>query len=181
MSSRTDHLEDTSESHTDPERTRTYRWHDPLETAAKFAAQSGMDALRAVVEGREPQVPIAQTLDFALAEVSEGRAVFALTPAEYHYNPIGVVHGGVAATLLDSAMGCAVNSMLPKGTAYTTLEIKVNYLRPLTFKTGPVRAEGTVVHLGRRMAVAEGRLIDSDGKLYATATTTCLVMQPATR
>ena len=162
-------------SNIDNERVRTYRWHDPLVTAEKFRTHDGLAALRAMVEGGEPQPPITQTMDFALVEVSEGRAVFAMMPAEYHYNPIGVVHGGVAATLLDSAMGCAVNSALPAGTSYTTLEIKVNYLRPLTMKTGLVRAEGTVVHQGRRMAVAEGRLLDSKGKLYATASTTCLI------
>ncbi|HEU5347935.1 MAG TPA: PaaI family thioesterase [Ktedonobacterales bacterium] len=160
----------------DDDRMRTYTWHDPMETAARFREQGGLEALRAVVAGDEPFAPIMETMNFKLVEVSEGRAVFAMTPAEYHYNPIGVVHGGVAATLLDSAMGCAINASLPKGMAYTTLEIKVNYLRPLTMATGQVRAEGTVVHLGRRMAVAEGRITDSDGKLYATASTTCLVM-----
>ena len=158
------------------DRTRTYSWHDPMEIAAQLRAQGGSEALQAIAEGRLPQPPIAETMDFRLVEVARGRAVFAMTPAEYHYNPIGVVHGGVAATLLDSAMGCAINASLPAGTAYTTLEIKVNYLRPLTMTTGEVRAEGTVTHLGRRMAVAEGRLIDAAGKLYATASTTCLVM-----
>lgn len=160
----------------DSKRTRTYSWRDPLETAATFRAQGGLEALRGVVAGDVPLAPITETMNFKLVEVSEGRAVFAMTPAEYHYNPIGVVHGGVAATLLDSAMGCAINASLPTGTAYTTLELKVNYLRPLTMTTGQVRAEGTVVHLGRRMAVAEGRITDSSGKLYATASTTCLVM-----
>ena len=117
-----------------------------------------------------------QTMNFALVEVAEGRAVFAMTPTEYHYNPIGVVHGGVAATLLDSAMGCAVNAALPVGMGFTTLEIKVNYLRPLTMATGPVRAEGTVVHLGRRVAVAEASLSDASGKVYATASATCLIL-----
>ncbi len=165
-----------SDTEQERDRTRTYSWDDPMETAARFAAQGGLDALRAVVDGEMPLAPISATMNFALVEVSEGRAVFAMTPDEYHYNPIGVVHGGVAATLLDSAMGCAVNSALPAGTSYTTLEIKVNYLRPMTSTTGPVRAEGTVIHLGRRMAVAEGRLTDGAGKLYATASTTCIIM-----
>lgn len=166
----------TTDNTDETARTRTYSWHDPLQTAARFTAQGGLEALHAVINGVEPQPPIAQTMNFKLVEVSEGRAVFAMTPAEYHYNPIGVVHGGVAATLLDSAMGCAINAGLPAGMAYTTLEIKVNYLRPLTMTTGPIRAEGKVVHLGRRMAVAEGRITDAEGKLYATASTTCLVM-----
>lgn len=168
--------DDTNEQ----ERTRTYSWSDPIATAAKFAAEGGLEVLRRVVAGEESLAPIMATMNFKLVEVEKGRAVFAMTPAEYHYNPIGGVHGGVAATLLDSAMGCAINAALPAGTAYTTLEIKVNYLRPMTVKTGPVRAEGNVVHLGRRMAVAEGRITDASGKLYATASTTCLVMAPDT-
>ncbi|HET9980035.1 MAG TPA: PaaI family thioesterase [Ktedonobacterales bacterium] len=171
-------IDDTDDDTNEQERTRTYRWQDPMATAAKFAAQGGLEVLRRVVAGEEPLAPIMATMNFTLVEVEKGRAVFATTPAEYHYNPIGVVHGGVAATLLDSAMGCAINAALPAGTAYTTLEIKVNYLRPLTMTTGPVRAEGKVVHLGRRMAVAEGRITDASGKLYATASTTCLVMAP---
>jgi uncharacterized protein (TIGR00369 family) len=175
--STTDKIDETDEITTD-ERTRAYRWSDPMAMAEKFAAQGGLDTLRRIVAGEEPPPPIAETLNFTLVEVDRGRAVFAMTPAEYHYNPIGVVHGGVAATLLDSAMGCAVNASLPAGTAYTTLEIKVNYLRPLTKTTGLIRAEGNVVHLGRRMAVAEGRVTDASGKVYATASTTCLVMAP---
>lgn len=139
---------------------------------------SGIEMLRAIRKGELAPPPITQALDFVLAEVEEGRVVFMLTPAEYHYNPIGSVHGGVAATLLDSAMGCAVNTLLPEGVAYTTLELKVNYIRPLTIATGPVRAEGTVQHVGGKIAVAEGRLTSQDGKLYASATTTCLVMRP---
>jgi uncharacterized protein (TIGR00369 family) len=114
-------------------------------------------------------------MGFDLAEVSEGRVVFTLDPGEQHYNPIGVVHGGVAATLLDSAMGCAVASMLPKGRAYTTLEIKVNYVRALKFETGRVRAIGSVIHMGGQVATAEARLVDAAEKLYAHATTTCIL------
>ena len=171
----TDEIDEIGDTNTH-ERTRAYSWHDPMATAAKFATEGGLAALRRVVAGEEPLAPIMATMNFKLVEVDKGRAVFAMTPAEYHYNPIGVVHGGVAATLLDSAMGCAINASLPAGTAYTPLEIKVHYLRPLTMTTGPVRAEGKVVHLGRRMAVAEGRITDASGKLYATASTTCLVM-----
>jgi uncharacterized protein (TIGR00369 family) len=176
MTDTRDDIDDSDEQ----ERTRAYSWHDPMATAAKFAAEGGLEVLRRVAAGEESLAPIMATMNFKLVEVEKGRAVFAMTPAEYHYNPIGVVHGGVAATLLDSAMGCAINAALPAGTAYTTLEIKVNYLRPLTMMTGPVRAEGNVVHLGRRMAVAEGRITDASGKLYATASTTCLVMAPDT-
>jgi uncharacterized protein (TIGR00369 family) len=136
---------------------------------------SGLEYMRAIVAGEIPRPPIAWSLDFLLAEVEEGRAVFTLTPAEFHYNPIGVVHGGVAATLLDSAMGCAVHTLLPAGTGYTTLELKVNFLRPMTRDTGTVRAEASVLHAGSRTALAEGRLVDAAGKLLAYATCTCLV------
>lgn len=109
-------------------------------------------------------------------EVSEGHAVFAVDPDEYHYNPIGVVHGGLAATLLDSAMGCAVHSKLPPGAGYTTLEIKVNFIRAMTGETGRVRCEAKIVHSGARTATAEGRIVDEAGKLYAHGTTTCLIL-----
>lgn len=164
-------------SDTEHERTRTYTWSDPMETVTRFASQSGLTALREIVAGDKPLAPILQTMNFKLAEVSEGRAVFTATPAEYHYNPVGVVHGGMAATLLDSALGIAIQSSLPAGTSFTTLEIKVNYLRPMTTTTGPVSAEGRVVHLGRRTAIAEGRITDAVGKLYATASTTCMILQ----
>ena len=114
-------------------------------------------------------------MGFDIEEVGEGRVVFAVEPQEYHYNPIGMVHGGLAATLLDSAMGCAVHSLLPEGRGYTTLEIKVNYVRALKHDTGRVRAIGKVIHLGGKIATAEGSLIDSAGKLYAHGTTTCLL------
>ena len=165
-----------SEPDTAAVRTRSFTWDDPMTCAAAARAMSGRDFLEAMVRGDYPRPPIAHALGFALVEVGEGAAVFEVTPAEYHYNPIGVVHGGLLATLLDSAMGCAVNAALPVGMGFTTLEIKVNYLRPLTMATGPVRAEGTVVHLGRRVAVAEASLSDASGKVYATASATCLIL-----
>ena len=138
---------------------------------------SGLEYLRKIVAGELPRPPISALLDFGLAEVAEGRAVFAVEPAEYHYNPIGVVHGGLAATLLDSAMGCAIHSALPAGAGYTTLEIKVNYIRAMTANMGTVRCEGKLIHLGSRTATAEGRVLDEAGKLYAHATTTCLIFR----
>lgn len=122
--------------------------------------------------------PMASLLGYDLVEVGEGRAVFAVTPAEFHYNPAGHVHGGFAATVLDSAMGCAVYSLVNLGETYTTLELKVNYLKPITVASGPLRGIGTVLHRGRRTAMAEGRLEDAAGKLLAHATTTCLIWQP---
>jgi len=159
-------------------RSRTYAWEDPLPGTEAGQRMSGIEYLRAIRDGRVPAPPFAMTLDMRLAEVEEGRAVFECAPAEYHYNPIGVAHGGLAATLLDSAMGCAVHSLLPVGVGFTTLEIKVNYLRALTSKTGTVRAEGRIVNQGSRVAVAEGRIVDATGRLYAHATTTCLILRP---
>jgi uncharacterized protein (TIGR00369 family) len=135
----------------------------------------GLSFLKAVIAGDLPAPPILETVGFTLAEVETGRAVFVGTPEFRHYNPIGGVHCGFAATLLDSAVGCAVHSTLAKGEAYTTLELKLNLVRPLTDKTGPVRAEGRVVHRGRTVATAEGYLKDAADKLYAHATTTCMV------
>jgi uncharacterized protein (TIGR00369 family) len=136
---------------------------------------SGMEFLERIWNGDLPSAPIGHTLDFIPVEGEPGRIVFQGTPGRQHYNPIGSVHGGYFCTLLDSAVGCAVQSMLPKGMGYTTLELKVNLIRALTDKTGPVRAEGKVIQVGGRVGVAEGRIIDVDGKVYAHATTTCLV------
>ncbi|HCI81938.1 MAG TPA: aromatic compound degradation protein PaaI [Ktedonobacter sp.] len=139
---------------------------------------SGLEYLRAMANGDVPAAPIGALMNMQVAEVEEGRIVFTAVPEEYHYNPIGTVHGGFAATLLDSALGCAVHTMLPVGTAYTTLEIKVNYLRPLTSSTGKVYCEGKVIHVGGRVATSEARLTDESGKLYAHGTTTCILMRP---
>ena len=141
------------------------------------AALSGLDQLRAMIaSGAQP--PIGRTLDFALVDVEEGRAVFEGNPDGSVYNPIGSVHGGYAATLLDSACGVAVHSKLAPGQTYTTLELKVSYLRGMTVDTGPVRAEGIVLSMGRRVAFAEAKLTDAAGKLLATATSTLLVITP---
>jgi uncharacterized protein (TIGR00369 family) len=157
------------------DRTRTVRWESPLATAARAREMSGLEFLEAIRTGRIPPAPIGVLMGFSIVEVAEGRVTFAVIPAEYHYNPIGVVHGGLAATLLDSAMGCAVQSKLPRGRAYTTLDVQVRYLRPLTVKTGRVLGLGLSVHSGGRLATAEGRVVDEAGKLYATGTTSCLL------
>ncbi|WP_421935251.1 PaaI family thioesterase [Phenylobacterium sp.] len=143
------------------------------------AELSGLEQLRAAFDPERPErAPgIGKTLGFTVIEIEEGRVVFGGHPDESVYNPIGTVHGGYAATLLDSAVGCAVHSALKAGQGYTTLELKVAYHRPMTKNTGPVRAEGRVVQLGRRAAFAEGRLVDERGRLYATATSTLLVFE----
>lgn len=159
-------------------RTRTIHWEDPLPAARAGREMSGIDYLRAIASGTLPPAPFALLMGIRPAEIEEGRVVFTVEPAEYHYNPIGVVHGGLAATLLDSAMACAVHSLLPAGVGYTTLEFKVNLVRALTIETGEVRAEGTVIHMGGRIATAEGKVVDRSGKLYAHATTTCIILRP---
>ncbi len=137
--------------------------------------QDGLSFLQAMIDGTLPAPPIAATLGFRLVAVSEGRAVFRGMPEFRHYNPIGVVHGGYAATLLDSAVGCAVHTTLKKGEGYTTLELKLNLVRALTQETGQIEAEGRIVHRGRSVATAEGYLRDQAGRLYAHATTTCMI------
>ena len=161
----------------DPSRTRTFSWQDPLATAKAARGLAGLEFLRKIIAGELPQPPIARTLDYALVEAEQGRAVFAITPAEIHYNPIGMVHGGIPCTLLDSAMGCAVHSTLPVGVGYTTLELKVNIVKAIGKDSGTLRAEGKLIHAGRSTAVAEGRLVDASGKLYAHATTTCMILR----
>jgi uncharacterized protein (TIGR00369 family) len=160
------------------QRTRTVIWNDPTQALRAAQTMSGIAYLKAMQSGELPPPPIASLIGMALVEVSEGRVVFTAEPAEYHYNPLGTVHGGIAATLLDSAMGCAVQSLLPAGTGFTTLEIKVNYLRPITSATGTVTCEGKIIHLGGRVATAEARLTDATGKLYAHGTTTCILLRP---
>ena len=158
------------------ERTRTVSWEDPVATAAAARDLSGLDYLRAIRDGDVPPPPIAALLGFEPVELAKGRAGFAVTPEEFHYNPLGVVHGGLAATLLDSAMGCAVQTTLPAGSGYTTLEIKVNFDRPITRDTGRVLCEAKVVKAGRTVATAEGRVFSEQGhKLLAHGTTTCLI------
>jgi uncharacterized protein (TIGR00369 family) len=145
---------------------------------AELAALPGIAVFEAMFEGRLPGAPIAHTLDFLPVRIEPGLAVFQGQPLQRHYNPLGTVHGGWFATLLDSALGCAVHSKLPAGRAYTTLELKVNLVRALTTNVPRVRAEGRVIHLGSQTATAEARLVGPDGKLYAHGTTTCLIFSP---
>jgi uncharacterized protein (TIGR00369 family) len=172
------------------ERNLSISWEDPVEGAARAAGMSGLEALRAMMAGELPPPPIALLLGIGPVEVDAGRVVFDAEPDERHLGGsapygrsaayprfTGVVHGGLAATLLDSAMGCAVQTTLPAGAAYTTLELKVNFTRPITRDTGRVLCMAEVVHRGGRVATAEGRVIaEESGKLLAHGTTTCLVL-----
>jgi uncharacterized protein (TIGR00369 family) len=159
-------------------RARTVQWDDPLPGFEQGRTLSGLDYLRLIATGQLPAPPIAKVLGFGLASVDRGRAVFEMDAAEYHYNPIATVHGGVICTLLDSAMGCAVHSLLEPGYGYTTLELKVNFLRAVTMASGHLRCEGTVLHSGNRVALADARLVDDAGTLYAHGTSTCMIFAP---
>lgn len=159
-----------------PQRTKTVTWYDPMVNATLGATQDGLEFLRSVRDGKVPPPPIARLMGFALVEVERGMAVFECIPHESLYNPIGVVHGGLVCTLADSAAGCAVQSTLEAGVAYTSIDINVTYLRPVTKDTGLMRAIGRVTKPGRRVAYATIEVTDSAGKLLAQATSSCLVM-----
>lgn len=158
-----------------PKRERHYTWQDPQLIAQEMLRHPPIEVFRRMAAGEIPPPPIGVTLDFNIVEVELGRVVFGGVPQEYVFNPIGSVHGGYFATLLDSAMACAVHSTLAQGMGYTTVELSVNFIRPITLETGPIRCIGEVVHGGRRLATAEGRIVDANDKLYAHGTTTCMV------
>jgi len=151
-------------------------------TPAQWAGKTGLAQMQAMLDGELPFAPIAKTLDFSLIRVEPGVALFQGKPGPAHFNPMGSVHGGWFATMLDSALGCAVHTLMPAGRGYTTAELSVNYVRGLSPQVGRVRAEGKVIHCGRQLATAEARLFGPDGTLFAHATTTCLVFDlPAAR
>jgi uncharacterized protein (TIGR00369 family) len=158
-------------------RSRTITWQDPMITASAALELSGLESLEKIKSGELPPPPIMILMNGRIVKLSEGRVVFEAQPAEYHFNPIGSVHGGYAATMLDTAMASSIHSCLPAGVGYTTLEIKINYVRALTDKVGIVHCEGTAVHVGGKVATAEGRIVDGAGNLYAHGTTTCLLMR----
>jgi uncharacterized protein (TIGR00369 family) len=163
------------DAETPAERSKTIVWEDPMIVAAAMTTMSGIDYMRALMNGEIPPPPIITLMNMTLASVEPGSVSFTCQPDESHYNPIGVVHGGFACTVLDSVAGCAVHTTLPQGVSYTTLEIKVSYLRGLSTTTGPLTAVGRVIKPGKRAAFAEGELRDSEGRLVATATSTLLV------
>jgi uncharacterized protein (TIGR00369 family) len=158
-----------------PERTRTVTWHSPGPSTAKGLSMAGIDYLRAMVDGQLPPPPIAGLLQFDLVDVEPGRAVFTCVADESAYNPIGTIHGGLICTLLDSVTGCAVHTTLPRGKGYTSVEIKVNYLKAVRLNSGLLTATGTVVKTGSRVGFAEGTVTDAGGTLVATASSTLLI------
>lgn len=159
------------------ERKRTYFWGNPLEGVELSKSLSGLDYLLAMKRGEIPASPLINTLDFSIGEIEEGKVSFVLEPKEFHYNPNGSVHGGVITSLLDSAMGCTLHSLLPKGTVYTTLELKVNFLKRVHTGSGILVAEGKVIHLGGTTALLEASLKDPEGVTYAHAVSTCLIIK----
>jgi len=156
-------------------RSRTVTWHDPLITAAGALERSGLETMQAIRDGVLPPAPIAMLMQFDIRSLEEGRVEFGCTLDESVYNPIGVVHGGLVCTLLDTVAGCAVHTTLPAGMAYTSIELKVNYLRPVHASSGPLTAIGRVVKPGRRVAFAEGEILDAQGRSVATASSSLLV------
>jgi uncharacterized protein (TIGR00369 family) len=158
-----------------PQRSKTVTWHSPGPSTAKGLAMSGVDYLRAMVDGDLPQPPIAGLMQFELVDVEPGRVVFTCVPDESAYNPIGAIHGGLICTLLDSVTGSAVHSTLPQGKGYTSVEIKVNYLKAVRINSGVLTATGTVVKAGSRVGFAEGVVTDAGGAVVATATSTLLI------
>jgi len=160
-------------------RERTIRWQDPVAFQRAAGKLSGIEVLRAMVRGELPPPPIAELLGLRLTSIGPSVVTFEFDPGEYMYSPLGTVHGGILTVLLDSAMGCAFQTTLPAGTTYTTLELKVNFVRPVTDRSGTMRAEGRVVHAGGTVATTEARLRGADGSLFAHATSTLLVRRPA--
>ncbi|MFI5034746.1 MAG: PaaI family thioesterase [Acidimicrobiales bacterium] len=159
-----------------PPRQMTIAWHDPLPTARAGAELNGLEFLEAIRDGRFPPPPIAVLLDFTLVEVEVGRVVFECAPRESAYNPIGVVHGGLACTLADTVSACAVHSTLSSGVTYTSIDLHVSYLRPITTDSGVLRATGRATKTGRRVGFATAEIVDGAGHLVATATTSCLII-----
>jgi len=162
-----------------PARHRFVTWHDPADLRRRAAGLSGLDVLHRLASGQLPPPPVAELVGFEPTFVSPGLVVFSYEPREEHYNPLGTVHGGIVTTVLDTAMGCAVQSELEAGVAYPTIELKTSFVRPVTLAAGRLRAEGRLLHGGSRIMTAEARLADPVGKLYAHATSTCLVLNGA--
>jgi uncharacterized protein (TIGR00369 family) len=160
-----------------PDRTHSISWADPAASARDASILSGLDYLTAIIKGDVPPPPVARLVGYRIVQVEPGKAVFELDPGEYHYNPFGTVHGGIACTLLDSAMTAAVLSTLPVGQACSTIEIKTNFIRPITAKIRTVTCHAEVVHAGNRIAMASGKILDGMGKLYATGVSTLMIFR----
>ncbi|GEM44446.1 PaaI family thioesterase [Deinococcus cellulosilyticus] len=162
-------------------RERTFNWDDPQALASAVRQVSGLDFLRGISEGKFPAPPVMQMLGADRPDVNdiqEGQVIFPFRPQEFHFNPIGSVHGGVYATMLDTVMACAVHTLLPAGTGYTTLDINIKYLRPLSLNGEGVKAIGKVISINKSTALAEGQIVDAEGQIYAHGTSTCMIFRP---
>jgi uncharacterized protein (TIGR00369 family) len=159
------------------ERIKVISWQDPMVGASKAMQMSGLEYLQAMDAGQIPFPPILHTLDFKVVSAEKGQVIFSFEPQEFHYNPIGSVHGGVITAILDSAMGCTLQTLLPAGTGYTTLELKVNFLKAVNMKSGVLKAVGRIINAGSRTALVEAQLVDDNGKLFAHAVSTCLILK----
>ncbi|HEY0698710.1 MAG TPA: PaaI family thioesterase [Micromonospora sp.] len=165
-----------------PPRSRTFSWSDPATNAAHLGRRGGLELLQAMIAGEVPAPPVMHLIDVGRVEAEEGRFALELLPQEFHYNPLGGVHGGVLATLLDTAAACAVHTTLPAGIGYTSLDLNVKFIRPVTVRSGLLRCEGTVLQRGQRVALAEAKLTDARDRLVAHATSSCLIFPlPAER
>lgn len=162
---------------TTPDRTRTVAWQDPWIVVDAAKTHSGIDRLRAVMRGDVPGAPMAILVGITITQVEPGRVVFEGTAAEYHYNLGGVAHGGLACTMLDSALGCAVTSMLPAGRSCATTDLHVRFIRPITLESGKLRCEAKVIHVGKTIGTAEATLTDAAGRLCAHATAACAIVR----
>ena len=158
-------------------RERTFQWDNPLEGAKQALQMSGLDYLQAMGDGKIPFPPLLHTLDFKPTHLEKGKVIFSFKPQEFHYNPIGSVHGGVISAILDSAMGCTLHSILEAGSGYTTLELKVNFLKAITTRIDELHAVGKIIHAGGRTALVEAQLIDKDNTVYAHGVSTCLILK----
>jgi|HubBroStandDraft_1064217.scaffolds.fasta_scaffold00913_14 uncharacterized protein (TIGR00369 family) len=157
-------------------RERTIRWTDPAHFEKASRGRTGLELLRAIADGSIPPPPISDLLGFRILVLEPSHVVLEFDPAEFMYSPLGTVHGGILTVLLDTAMGCAFQTTLSAGVTYTTIELKVNFVRPVTDLVGPLRSEGTVIHAGSKVATTEARLVDANGKLFAHSTSTLLVV-----
>jgi uncharacterized protein (TIGR00369 family) len=163
------------------DRTRQFRWTDPTRFEEPMRTLSGLEIMQAFLRGALPAPPFMELLGIRIASVEPASVAFEFEPAEYMYSPLGMVHGGIVTVLLDTAMGCSFHTTLPAGVGYTTLELKTNFLRPVSSSSGTLRAEGHVLHSGARVAAAEARLVDREGKLHAHATSTLMILRPGTK
>lgn len=161
----------------DNKRSRTFHWGDPVLLATLAKSKSGLDFLLAIDDNEFRLPPSLQALGIPKPEVESGKVTFSFEPQEFHYNPIGTVHGGILSTVLDSAMGCTVHTLLPMGTGYTTLELKVNFLKPVTVQTGVLKAAGKIIHFGGKIVLVEASLVDVTGTIYAHAISTCMTFK----